>query len=119
MLNKAIKIASLCSNKKFSLCAIITDKKGNILSIGQNYFNKSHPTQAYYAEKTGNRNRIFIHAEIDALIRLPYGVEPNTIYIARTNKKGNQTLLAQPCPICQMAIKESGIKNIIYTKGKN
>jgi tRNA(Arg) A34 adenosine deaminase TadA len=120
MLNKAIKIAYINQREKYFLCAIITDKKGNILSVGKNDYYRSHPTQAYYAERCGNGQRIFIHAEIDALTKIPYGKKPFSIYIARTSKNGTP-LLAKPCPICSEAIKDSGIKeeNIYYTKGEN
>ena len=115
MLNKALKYVFNSKNKdKFNLCAIITDKKRSILSIGWNSYSKTHPTQAYYAEKIGNENRIFIHAEIDALIKIPYGKKPYAIYVARANKDG-KPLLAKPCLICSEAIKGAGIKKIYYT----
>ena len=55
MLDKAIKLALNKKSDKYSLCAIITDKKGSILSIGWNSYKKSHPKQAYYAEKAGSK----------------------------------------------------------------
>ena len=112
---KAIKIAKKLPNQKYKLVAIITDKKGHILSIGKNSFSKSHPTQAYYAEKVGNRHCIFLHSEIDAIIKLKYTDIPNSIYIVRINQKG-EPLLSAPCEICQRAIKDVGIKNIYYTE---
>lgn len=115
LLNKAIKIAKGLPNQKYKLVAIITDKKGNILSIGKNSFSRSHPTQAYYAEKVGNKHKIFIHSEIDALVKCKG--TPYNIYVVRINKKG-KCLLAKPCSICEMAIKDSGIKNIYYTEGE-
>ena len=91
MLNKAIKLAHFNLDWKFRLCAIVTDKKRNILSVGINSYNKTHPTQAYYAEKYGNKDRIFLHAEIDALTKIPYGKKPYAIYIARVNKQGGRS----------------------------
>lgn len=116
MLNKAIKFASQIKSDKYRLCAIITDKKGNILSIGHNSYSKTHPRQFYFAKKVGTAHRIFLHAEIDALLKIPYGSIPNSIYIARVGKN-KQPLLAKPCSICQMAIQDARIKNIYYTKG--
>lgn len=57
MLNKAIKFASNNQQKgRFTLCAIITDKKGRILSTAMNSYTKTHPKMTYYAEKVGNKN---------------------------------------------------------------
>lgn len=117
MLNRAIKVASenYFNKNRYNLCAIITDKKNKIISVGCNSYKKSHPTQAYFAEKVGQDNRIFLHAELDALIKIPYGKKPYSIFVARVNKKG-KSLLAKPCPICSLAIKDAGIKNIYYTE---
>ena len=92
---------------------IITDKKGRILSVGKNNYKKSHPTQAYYAEKVGNRDQIFLHAEIASLIKCRG--KPYAIYIARVSR-GGEPRLAKPCLICWQAIKDAGIKEIYYTK---
>ena len=53
ILNKAIELASQLQNKKQRLCAIVTNKRGHILNIGFNSYNKTSTTQAYYAEKVG------------------------------------------------------------------
>lgn len=112
MLNQAIEIAKNLTNRKHRLVAIITDKKDRILSIGVNSYQKTHPKQAYFAEKYGNKNRIYLHAEIDALIKCKH--KAHKIYVARINKKG-LPLLAKPCQICQQAIKDIGIKKIYHT----
>ena len=116
MLDKAIKLALNKKSDKYSLCAIITDKKGSILSIGWNSYKKSHPKQAYYAEKAGSKYRIYLHAELHALIQLSYMAKPYAIYVARVDKEGNP-VLAKPCRICSLAIKDAGIKRVYYTKG--
>jgi tRNA(Arg) A34 adenosine deaminase TadA len=112
ILSKAIELASQLTHKKQRLCAIVTDKRDRILNIGFNFYNKTSTTQAYYAEKVGLSNKIYIHAEIGALTNL-HG-KPHTIYIARVSKNG-QSLPSKPCPICQMAIRDAGIKEIITT----
>lgn len=116
ILNKASKIASFLESNKQKICAIITDKKDRILSIGVNNYNKSHPVMKLYAEKYDNPNKIYLHAEINALVSLPYGKKPYSIYISRIGFN-NKPLLAKPCKICQRAIEDAGIKNIYYTKG--
>ena len=117
ILQKAISIAQDLPDQKYKLVAIITDKKGKILSIGKNSFSKSHPTMAYYAEKMGNKHRIYLHAELHALIKLNNTCDPYAIYVVRVNNQG-EPLLAKPCEICQQAISDSGIQEIYYTGTK-
>jgi deoxycytidylate deaminase len=113
MLNEAITIASKLANKKQRICAIITDKRGRIVSTGCNSYTKSHPRMAYYCEVTKQQHKIFLHAELDAIIKTKRKI-PNTIYIARVDKQGIP-LPCQPCEICKLAIQDAGIKNIIHT----
>lgn len=112
ILNKAKEIALELPKNNYRLCAIITDKRGKILSIGVNSYNKTHPTQAYYASKSKNKNRIYLHAEMDAIIKCKG--KAHTIYIARVGNN-NSHRLAKPCEICYNAIRDIGIKNIIHT----
>lgn len=116
ILQKALNIAKLLENQKQTICAIVVDKKDRILSIGCNRYEKSHPVQYKYAKKTGNENKMFLHAEVEALIKIPYGKQPHAIYIARTGSKG-EPRLAKPCPICDLAIKSRNINEVYYTKG--
>jgi len=113
ILDKAIEIASLLEGNKYKLCAIITDKRNKILSIGCNSFVKTNPLQKKYADRLGEPDKMYVHAEMGAIINLPYGSKPHNIYVARVNRK---PLLAKPCAICQLAIKEAGIQNIYYTR---
>lgn len=104
------------SNKQ-RLYAVITDKKGNIISEGSNTYSKSHPIQFYYAEKVGRGNAIFLHAEMNAIVRIIRSTnrrKPHSIYVARVNCKG-EPVMAKPCEICEMAIEEAGIENVYYT----
>lgn len=111
---KAMKLLEKMPKQKYKLCAIITDKKGRILSKGFNSFEKTSPTQAYYAKKVGRRHQIFLHAELHALSKVPYTQEPYAIYVTRMNNKG-EPMLAKPCRICSAAIKDSGIKEVYHT----
>lgn len=113
------KAATLCEQNpedrnRQRVAAIITDSKGNILSTGLNSYQKTHPIQARYAEKTKNSHNVFLHAEIAALVKNRYSEKASRIYIARIHRNGDYAL-AKPCPICSMAIKEAGIQDIIYT----
>lgn len=99
---------------KHSLTAIIYDKKGRVLSIGQNSYVKTHPLMAEYANKVGEPNRIYLHAEIHAIVKCKDLKKANSIFVSRYDKQGNPAN-AKPCRICQEALLKAGIKNITYT----
>lgn len=99
---------------KQNLTAVITDKRGRILSIGQNSYIKTHPLQAHYARKTGNEHKVFLHAEIAAIVKCKDLSKAHKISIFRYNSKG-KPMNAKPCSICQMGIEAAGIFNIEHT----
>jgi len=99
---------------KFTLTALIKDKKGRILSIGKNRYLKTHPYQALCAAKVGLPEKIYLHAEIDAIIRCKDLSKAYSIHIFRYGSEG-QPLLAKPCKVCQSAIESSGIKKVYHT----
>ena len=93
------------------VCAI-TSKKGRICGIGINKYTKSHPEQERFARRAKQPERIYLHAEIDALIRsFP---KPDTIHVYRVNNKG-MFLNSKPCPVCELDIKEAGIKYVFHS----
>lgn len=98
---------------KHVIKATITDKRGRILSQAQNSYTKSHPHQYRLARSVGQPDRIFLHAEIAALIKLKRG-EPHEIFIERYTKNGNAAN-ARPCAVCEKAIKLAGIKYVRFT----
>jgi deoxycytidylate deaminase len=107
--------ARLEGNKKvYSITAIIYDKRGNILSVGKNSYVKTHPLQAKYAERVGTPGKIFIHAEIDAIVKLRHHKKAHKIVVFRYDEFGAPRN-AKPCPICQQAIAATGIKVIEHT----
>ena len=113
MLNLAIEIAQNIPHNKHRIACVVTDRRNKILAVGKNSYTKTHPRQAYYAKKSENKNRIYLHAEIDALCRCEG--KPYAIYVARVNKQG-EVRLAKPCDICSQAIEDMGIRRIIYTQ---
>ena len=98
-----------------SLTAIIKDKRGNVLAIGKNSYTKTHPYQAKCAKEVGLPEKIYLHAEIAAILKAK-DKQIHRIHIERKGKKG-QYLPSKPCPICQEAIKAFGIQIISYTTG--
>ena len=97
-----------------AITAVIYDRRGKVLSIGQNSYLKTHTTQAKWAIKAGYPEKQFLHAEIHAIIRCKDLTKAHRIFVARYNKQG-EAGLAMPCPVCMTAIRASGIKHIEYT----
>lgn len=110
-LQKAIEVANKSTRTDHKVGAVITDRKGKIISTGFNV-SKTHPKQKEYANKVGEYNKEYLHAEIHSLVRCN-GV-PHRIYVARVIRSGIG--LAKPCEICSLAIKEAGITIVEYTK---
>jgi deoxycytidylate deaminase len=100
--------------KKFLIRAKITDRKGNVLSIAENSYSKTHPIQARFANNVGLGHRIFLHAEIAALIKLKKKDKPFKIHVERFHKNGKPAN-AKPCAVCDAAIRQWGIKHVEYT----
>lgn len=98
---------------RHSITAIAHDSRGRVISIGHNSYVKTHPLQASLAQKCGQPQKIYLHAEIDAIIKAKR-VKIHTLKIFRIGKNG-QYLNAAPCAICQSAIKQVKIKYVIHT----
>lgn len=98
------------------ITAVIYDKKGRVLSLGKNSYVKTHPKQARHAHKVGLPEKIFLHAEMDAIIRCRDLSRAYRILVTRVTRKGEYGN-AKPCPVCQSAIKEAGISQVEWTDG--
>lgn len=105
-------------SRQHILTAVITDKKGRVISIGKNSYVKTHPLQACHARKMGKPDSIFLHAEVHAILKCRDLSSAHKIFISRFDVNGNPRL-AKPCPICNSAIKEAGIKHIEWTVDKS
>lgn len=101
----------MCSR---TLTAIVYDKRGRILSIGKNSYVKTHPLQALHAKAVGEEHKIYMHAEVNALVKLKYTDKPHKIVVTRFDHRG-RTLDAKPCKICARVINSYGIKHIEHT----
>lgn len=100
--------------KKHHVSAIIFDKRGRPLSIGQNSYIKTHPLQLKMAEKVGLPEKKFIHAELSAIVRCRDLSKAHKIMVMRYNKDG-EPVNAKPCKICEQAIALTPIKVIEHT----
>jgi tRNA(Arg) A34 adenosine deaminase TadA len=100
---------------RVSISATIYNKRGKVIARGENSYVKTHPRQAQNAKEVGDPHKIYLHAEIDALIACRSGI-PYKIKIERYDSVGNPKN-AKPCPICELAIKKAGIRFVEYTVG--
>lgn len=89
-------------------------KKNKIVATGVNKETKTHPLQAKFAELVGLHEKIYLHAEMSALIK--NRADADTIIVARLGgHSGDELRNARPCPVCSLALKEAGIKHIYYS----
>lgn len=101
------------SKTRYYIIAKCYNKRGVLIGMGTNDYKKSHPLQAYFAKRVGHPERIFLHAEIAAIL----AARSTKIYEIRVERydAGGQPVSAKPCPICAEAIKAFGIKRVSYT----
>lgn len=102
------------SNKQ-TITAVITDKRGRVISVGQNNYHRTHTMQAFHAKKVGVPEKIYIHAEVAAIVKCKDLSKAHKISVFRYNKQG-LPMLAKPCIICMSCIEASGIKQIEFTR---
>ena len=91
---------------------------GKLLAIGWNSC-KTHPIQAKYNSAQrgfdGYTYRSTIHAEMMVLNKIKY-LDINFNKVKLFVWRGKDTpRLAKPCPACEKAIRDLGIKHIYYT----
>jgi deoxycytidylate deaminase len=100
--------------KKYQVTAIIYDRKDNVLSIAQNSYVKTHPLQAHYAAKANEPHRIFLHAEIAAIVRCRDLTKAHKIVVFRYHNDGTPAN-SKPCAVCAQALRNTPIKVVEYT----
>ena len=89
--------------------------KNRILSLGNNR-RKTHPMMAKFQKRA---DRIFLHAEVDAVIKTisRYGNEilaDCDLYVLRVTKTG-KVAGSKPCAGCQRMISAFDIKNVYWS----
>lgn len=100
-------------SKRFQITALAYDKRGKLLSTGVNSYIRTHPLQAKYGRLSGRPAAIYLHAELDALLKARGPV--HRLVVMRYNEQGRPAL-AKPCPACQLAIAAFQVKKVEYTK---
>lgn len=99
---------------KHAITAMVYDKRGRLLSVGRNSYTKTHTMQAKAAKATGNPSRVFLHAEVAALVKLKDWSRAHKMVITRYKKDGTEGL-SKPCAACMHVIRQSSIKLIQHT----
>ena len=120
------KTVELCDNSSFKRSesnatvklACMIYKGGNLLASAVNQ-KKTNPTMKKYNSHVPYRKWGYLHAEMAALLQLPWEPGKNdlkgcTLYVARKRCDGSVGM-ARPCAACAAAIKDAGIKKIVYT----
>lgn len=90
------------TKKRYVVIAHAYDRKGRILAVATNSYTKTHPSQAYFAQKVGQPAKQFAHAEILCMLRCK-DKRIHKLMVYRYDSDGN-LVCAKPCPICQEAI---------------
>lgn len=119
---KSMRLAS--DFKRFKLGAVIfTNKK---ILVGGSNANKTSPIQSRYNIFRKSRPidvKSCCHAEMSALVRLKrlypkLSGEQLSILVYRETAVGEYAM-ARPCPACEKALRDYGIKHIYYTGNKS
>lgn len=99
---------------KQNITAIITDKRGRVLSIGKNSYVKTHTMMYSLGIAVGRPEKCFLHAEVDAIIKCKNLSKAHKIFVYRVMRNGEYGF-AKPCPVCARAIELAGIKIVEHT----
>lgn len=100
--------------KKYEIKTTSFDKKGRVIATAFNDYFKSNPWQKTLSVKSGlSEHRICLHSEVSCILKSRTKTI-HTILIERYDVHGNPKV-AFPCPSCQLAIKLTKIKKVIFT----
>lgn len=121
----ARKVAEQSDFKNFHLGSVLV-YKGRVVSTGYNT-NRTHPKQKKYNKyRHFNRSdkpvKDSLHSEMSCLLNIPKCVENNIdftqckLYIYRISPgKRLKTGISRPCPACMQALRDKGVRTILYT----
>jgi deoxycytidylate deaminase len=112
MLNLAAKVAETSELSQQHGAVIV--KSGRVISVGVNKWRNKSFVTITHPHPSPHSLALSYHAEIDALNRAGDGLNGAIIYIARINTDKAHRF-SRPCKNCMRAIREAGIKKIVYT----
>lgn len=118
MLGRVAENVIPVANAKMAACLV---RKNRVIAVGVNK-KVSHPLQKKYSS---HPEKIFLHAEIDCILNAVRAasirdLRESIMYVARVKRPSEKSRLwvfgeARPCTGCAQAIKDYGIKEILYT----
>jgi tRNA(Arg) A34 adenosine deaminase TadA len=91
----------------------VYSRKGTLISTATNSYTKTHPLMLYFGKQVGIEHKVFLHAEIAALLKCGTAT-PFRIVVERHTRDGRPAL-AKPCAICERAIAAFGVQRVSYT----
>ena len=98
---------ALKSDAAFRVGCVLYDKRWNV--VGKGYSKrKTHPLQKSISVKHGNPHKVYLHAELSAILSLRKGSKPHYAVLARLGSSG-KLLPIDPCPGCQELLDMYGI----------
>lgn len=100
--------------KRYQITAYAYDRKGKLLSIGKNNYNKSHPLSKYFAMLAGeSQHKVYLHAEQQACLKAA-GKKIHEVKVIR--KHNDDTLAnAEPCKTCKTMLRAFGVQKVTYS----
>lgn len=114
LLKDVAEDATLVRHSRHAACVVHKDR---VLSVGTAKY-KSHPIMQRY--QTDTPERIYLHAEVDAIIRAAnrYGTDvfrDSSLFVLRLTKGGSVSL-SKPCDVCAKIISAFEIKNVHWSE---
>lgn len=89
------------------------DRRGTLIGSATNSYTKTHPLMLHFGKQVGITYKVFLHAELAALLKCG-DKTPYKLVVERRTKDG-VSALAKPCSICERAIAAWGVKRVEYT----
>jgi tRNA(Arg) A34 adenosine deaminase TadA len=112
-LKLAVEVAELSPSRK-KVGAVLYNSKRRVITTAVNNDYKSHPRQAWWAQRVGLDEKIYLHAEMACLIKAREAAD--TIVVVRLGGHDGKSLRqSRPCPVCEPALRYAGIKHVYYS----
>ncbi len=112
-LKLAVEVAEMSPSRK-KVGAVLYNSRRRVITTAVNNDYKSHPRQAWWAQRVGLDEKIYLHAEMACLIKAREAAD--TIVVVRLGgHDGNSLRQARPCPVCEPALRYAGIKHVYYS----
>lgn len=104
----------MSTRQRQDMTALIYDKRGRVLSIGKNSYVKTSTHMSHHARLVGQPEKIYLHAEVAAILKCKDLSRAWRIKVFRFFKDG-EPANAAPCAVCRSAIAATSIRYIEHT----